>query len=274
MAQSVHKEQSIRPGGLSKVSNGISADGISTQGTRETLFTIEKNYISNTSSKIPDEIVKTDPLERRALDGEIFATLYFYTRNGLPLPKGQHYVQLNLYGPNFQFSLSNNLSAGIMTSWIGVPIVANVKQGFKLSEQNHFSVGILFGTGSWAVPDFNFALPFASISLGNNFRNISFSGGYGTISLNGEASSRMLLSIGGMMKIRPEIYFVFDSFLLPEKVDSRNSEVKRESGIAVFIPGFRWHTSKTNAFQVGLIGIVYDYKPVMPIPTLQWLRTM
>ena len=34
-----------------------------------------------------------------------FATRYFLTTNGLPIKKGDHYVQWNLFGPDFQFGV-------------------------------------------------------------------------------------------------------------------------------------------------------------------------
>jgi len=46
---------------------------------------------------------------------EMFATRYFLTTNGLPIKKGDNYIQWNLLGPDFQFGLADNFGIGVMT---------------------------------------------------------------------------------------------------------------------------------------------------------------
>ena len=50
------------------------------------------------------------------LTEELFATRYFITTNGLPIKKGENYIQWNLYGPDFQFGVADNFGVGGMTS--------------------------------------------------------------------------------------------------------------------------------------------------------------
>jgi hypothetical protein len=59
--------------------------------------------------------------------GGLFATRYFLTTNGFSIKKGENYVQWNIFGPDFQFGVADNFTLGIMTSWVGLPIVGTAK---------------------------------------------------------------------------------------------------------------------------------------------------
>ena len=196
-----------------------------------------------------------------------FATRYFITTNGLPIKKGEHYVQWNLFGPDFQFGIGKDLGVGIMSSWIGVPIIGSIKKSWQIGDKSQFAIGGLVGTGSWIVPEFGGALPFATLSFGDRSKNIAFSGGYGAIWTGDGVSGRAISSIAGMAKISPKISLVFDSFvLLPNE---------NQTGGALFIPGIRWHQEEGKAIQFGFAGIIADGDIVpVTIPTIQWYRSL
>ena len=197
----------------------------------------------------------------------IFATRYFLTTNGIPLDKKDGYYQLNLFGPEFHYGVSDNFSVGAMTSWMGIPIIGNAKYSFKIQENIHFGVGTLLGTGSWASPGFVMALPFGSLTIGNKRSNINFSGGYGTAGTAGYFSGTALISVSGMKQLSNKISFVFDSFIVPE--------VDYAGTIALVVPGLRFHTGENKAFQFGLAGIVVDGEVApLPIPMLTWFRKL
>ena len=196
-----------------------------------------------------------------------FATRYFITTNGLPIKKGEHYAQWNLFGPDFQFGIGKDLGVGIMSSWIGVPIIGSIKKSWQIGDKSQFAIGGLVGTGSWALPEFGGALPFATLSFGDRSKNIAFSGGYGAIWTGDGVSGRAISSIAGMAKISPKISLVFDSFvLLPNE---------NQTGGALFIPGIRWHQEEGKAIQFGFAGIIADGDIVpVTIPTIQWYRSL
>ena len=196
-----------------------------------------------------------------------FATRYFITTNGLPIKKGEHYAQWNLFGPDFQFGIGKDLGVGIMSSWIGVPIIGSIKKSWQIGDKSQFAIGGLVGTGSWIVPEFGGALPFATLSFGDRSKNIAFSGGYGAIWTGDGVSGRAISSIAGMAKISPKISLVFDSFvLLPNE---------NQTGGALFIPGIRWHQEEGKAIQFGFAGIIADgFIVPVPIPTVQWYRSL
>lgn len=196
-----------------------------------------------------------------------FATRYFITTNGLPIKKGEHYAQWNLFGPDFQFGIGKDLGVGIMSSWIGVPIIGSIKKSWQIGDKSQFAIGGLVGTGSYIVPEFGGALPFATLSFGDRSKNIAFSGGYGAIWTGDGVSGRAISSIAGMAKISPKISLVFDSFvLLPNE---------NQTGGALFIPGIRWHQEEGKAIQFGFAGIIADGDIVpVTIPTIQWYRSL
>ncbi|GAA5219677.1 hypothetical protein [Membranihabitans marinus] len=208
-----------------------------------------------------------------------FATRYFITTNGLALKKDDHYIQWNLYGPSFQFGLNNNWGMGIMTSWLGIPLIGTIKKSWEVNEKTQIALGGLIGTGSWAAYDIGGGLPFATLSLGDRSKNIAISGGYGMIWEKGSIHGRGLSSIAGMIKVSTKISLVFDSFIfypsqkpkeiLPYETNTSN----QRSGFALFIPGLRWHREEGKAFQFGFTTIFADgrFYPV-PIPMIQMYR--
>lgn len=198
-----------------------------------------------------------------------FATRYFFTTNGLPIKKGEHYIQWNLFGPDLQFGLGNNVGVGVITSWFGAPVIANVKKTWKVEENVHVGVGALVGTASWAALDVGGALPFASLTFGNRVSNLSFSLGYGSIWDGDGAGGTSLASIGGITKLSPKFSLVFDSFII----------VPNAGGVAntgaLIIPGLRWHQSEGKAFQFGFVGLVSSEGVIpIPIPMVQWYRNL
>jgi len=291
----------------------VKADGtdfigyIIKQDEREVLIQIQSGrtfYIPQYGIK---EIV---PIKLGELDKEgvfvgedRFATRYFLTTNGLPIKKGEHYVQWNLFGPDFQFGVGENFGVGVMTSWFATPVIGTAKYSFKLGEKVQGGVGTLLGTSSWAAlfgsgGNVGMALPFGTISTGSRKSNLAFSSGYGAVWADGDAQGRALFSVGGMMRVGPKLSFVFDSFIMTrgktetitntytqyiynsstgmyDPVQVTETYQERKPGFALFIPGLRWHQSEKKAFQFGFTGVVYDGEMwQIPIPMVQWYRTL
>jgi hypothetical protein len=225
---------------------------------------------------------------------ELFATRYFLTTNGLPVKKGDSYIQWNLFGPDFQFGVADNFGIGVMTSWIAIPIIGTAKYSRQLGEKTSLAIGGLLGTGSWAQPDFGIMLPFVALTLGDRSHNINISAGYGLVFYSSEEynnmsgiyttekhrEGRILFSLAAMTKFSPAISFVFDSFIMPPGPYRTRTDyypyrtiTERSPALMVLVPGIRWHTSPNNAFQFGFTGAYYDggFAPV-PIPMVQWFR--
>lgn len=242
---------------------------------------------------------------------ELFATRYFITTNGLPIKKGENYIQWNWYGPDFQFGVADNFGIGVMTSWGAIPVIANAKYSINLGKNKSMALGMLAGTGSWALPEYGLLLPFVSFTYGNRTNNITFSTGYGSLFYQeddynyytGESiptnyrEGRILLSVAGMAKISEKFSLVFDTFISPwgpehtytnqvnnsywdnngnyvEKYDME-TYTERSPNLALILPGIRWQLDADRAFQFGFTGLYFDGEFIpAPIPMVQWYRRL
>ncbi len=213
---------------------------------------------------------------------EVFSTRYFITTNALPIKKGENYVLWSLYGPEVQFGVGENLGLGIMTSWVGMPVIGTAKYSIKLTETTSVGVGTLLGTGSWAAPDVAIALPFGALTIGNRRANINFSGGYGVVAYDNKSEGKALFSVAGMAKIGKKVSIVFDSFIVPnifystyiyDNITNTSTVVTKRSPLIVFLPGIRVQGNNNSAFQFGFAGAYGNGEMVpIPIPMLQWFR--
>ena len=250
------------------------------------------------------ELKPGDFRQKLYIGEELFATRYFLTTNGLPVKKGENYIQWNLFGPDFQFGVSDNFGLGIMTSWIAIPVIGTAKYSKQLGEKTSFAIGGLLGTGSWALPDFGLALPFVAVTYGTRSHNINFSTGYGYLfysredynyATNRETNSkyregRFLLSFGAMTKVSQVVSLVFDSFISPPGPYQERSEwnynyetdryteiiiSERSTSLMVFCPGIRLQTRPRSAFQFGFAGVRTDGKFIpVQLPMVQWYRQL
>jgi hypothetical protein len=210
----------------------------------------------------------------KVLKDNIFATRYFITTNGLPIKKGDSYVLLNWYGPDVQFGVADHLSLGVMTSWIGTPIIGTIKYSQQIDDKSSFGVGALVGTLGWADLGIGGALPFLVYSYGDRKNNINLSLGFGatwTDGFTGGISSEGLLSVAGMTRLTNSVSLVFDTFIVP------GFGVNNETPFtALIIPGIRIQNRESIALQLGFTGIYSEewnegdggFVP-LPIPMVQ-----
>lgn len=193
-----------------------------------------------------------------------FASRYFITTNGLPLTKGDNYILWNIYGPDIQFSISDRFSLGIMTSWIGVPIIGTAKYSFNLGKKTNMAVGTLLGTGSWSNPEFGLFVPFTAFTVGDRRNNINFSAGYGAVWSEEENEGNALLSVAGMATLGKKTRLVFDSFIVPGSGSTRS--------FSLFIPGIRIQTDRGKFFQFGFAALSQEDEKVQAFPMVQWFQ--
>lgn len=236
---------------------------------------------------IPQYVISTITtvnLDDYTVDGKYvgkdnFQTRYFLTTNGLPLERGKNYVQWSLFGPDIQFSITDHLGAGVMTSWFGIPIIGTIKYSWSINPKVHVAVGGLVGTGSWAAPGVGGALPFTSLTFGTGRSNITFSGGWGAFFDLGDVEGRGIVSVAAMSKVGKKVSLVFDSFImLPGKTQTYTTPYytyqKQRQGISIFTPGIRIHGTETAAFQFGFTIVVVEGELIkVPIPMVQWYRS-
>jgi hypothetical protein len=186
-----------------------------------------------------------------------FSTRYFLTTNGLPIRKGEHYGQFNVYGPELHFAVADNLGLGVMTSWIFTPMLGTIKYSVKLGDKSSLALGGLGGFIGWLQFDHGIALPYMTLTFGDRRSNLSFTGGYGAYFNDGITQGRPLFSVAALHKFGERYSLVLDSFLAP----------KDENGFGIVTLGARYQSSPRSALQFGLATIwVEDYIVPLPIP--------
>lgn len=215
------------------------------------------------------ESLGTDALNNGIYLGEDrFATRYFYSTNGLSIKKGEHYASLNYYGPEVHFALTDNLSVGLMTTWIAAPVVVSAKLSIPISDKFHLGVGGLAGSLSWIETEAVGALGYGTATFGDRKRNLSISGGFAAIRdpWNDGDNNAGLLSIAGMNKLGRHSSLVFDSFFL----------FNQNGPVAILIPGLRVSTrNQRGAFQFG-VGVAKrnDRDNVTPFPMASYFISL
>jgi hypothetical protein len=247
---------------------------IISQDAKEVLIeTKDRGQISIPKYQVSEirEISKTELTAKGDyIPAEVFSTRYFITTNGLPIEKRESYILWSLWGPDFEFGVGKNLGVGVMTSWLGVPIIGSVKYSINLAPKVNMALGGLIGTGSWVEPSFGLALPYVALTFGDRKSNISFSGGYGAVFFEGDNNGRGLLSIAGMTKVSKKVSLVFDSFIAPK---SNNL-----NGLSIIIPGIRLQTDRNKTFQFGFAGLYSNTEDsgsqVVPIPFVQFFTKL
>jgi hypothetical protein len=145
---------------------------------------------------------------------EVFATRYFITTNGLPIEKGDSYIQWTLIGPDVHFGIKDNMSIGVMTTWLASPVIGSFKYTGTLSEKRTYAFGLLAGTTLWSFGRSTMiALPYAAYTMGDSRANLSLSAGYGLFRFDGDSGGSVMFSVGGLRKLGRTGTFVMDSLI-------------------------------------------------------------
>jgi hypothetical protein len=205
---------------------------------------------------------------------QVFATRYFGTTNALSIKKGESYVKYTLIGPDIQFGVADNVTVGIITSWIAVPLIVTIKSVHELTEESSFGYGVLIGNMGWPslINDLGFnlgVLPFATYTKGNRRRNINFALGYGQVWAVNNSGGAVIGSIGGIVQIGKKASFVFDSIVFGSTL--------ADFGF-LLTPGLRFQKKDDAAFQFGFSFVASrtGINPLqiipVPIPRFAWFR--
>jgi hypothetical protein len=113
-----------------------------------------------------------------------FTTRYYFTTNALPIEKDESYAMIHLYGPEAHFGITDNLSLGVMSSWIASPIGVAAKYSFDSETDVHYSLGTIIASSGYFLNAAGFAgLHWATVTKGDRRSNISFTGGVAYASL-------------------------------------------------------------------------------------------
>jgi len=111
------------------------------QDDREVLLEtkeIGRLYIPKHEIRSIRELTERDIKSGTIPGNNIFSTRYFLTTNGLRMQKGDGYSLFNFLGPGIQYSVTDGLTLGAMTTWMAMPIVLSAKTTFSADEYLHF----------------------------------------------------------------------------------------------------------------------------------------
>jgi hypothetical protein len=202
-----------------------------------------------------------------------FTTRYAFTTNALGINKGENYTMLNLYGPEMHLAVTNRLSIGIMSTWIGSPLILAAKFTFPTKNPNvNFSIGNLAATSGYLQSFRGFGnLGFANVTLGNRLNNVTLAAGYfmyrgGGLENYTEETEPVIdnnysayinvplglpkpvhgpmFSLGGIARIGAKASFVFDSmlgFFEHTYFEEETYTIVPEINWPTFIPGLYSH---------------------------------
>lgn len=110
----------------------------------------------------------------------VFTTRYQFSTNAFPLQKHENYTLVNLYGPEVHFSVSKNLSVGVMATWIASPIVLALKYSVPTrNEKLNFGFGTLLGSVGYLNQGKGYGgLHWGMVTYGDRKNNVTLSLGY------------------------------------------------------------------------------------------------
>ncbi len=199
---------------------------------------------------------------------EVFSTHYFLTSNVLPVEQKENYGDINLFGPDIHKFFLKNLDLQITSSWVLLPVVANIKYAITITNGLYAGVGVLGGWTPWGYSNNGGIIGYGSLCAGNRQTNLSVMAGTGTLQVLGLSEQRNIFSLAGMTKLGRRTSLVFDSFVMP----SGNSP---SSGFGIFMPGIRFQSESSMAFQLGLGAFVLNsvLQPA-PVPMVQWFKAI
>mgnify|MGYP006892406020 FL=1 len=110
-----------------------------------------------------------------------YTTRYFFTTNALPIKKKENYMMIGLQGPEVHFAVNDNLSLGVMATWIASPIAIAAKYSFnaKPESKTHFALGTIIASSGYLLNAQGFGgIHWATVTQGTRKSNVSFSAGY------------------------------------------------------------------------------------------------
>lgn len=167
--------------------------------------TIGKIYIAKSDIKLIKEISEEDVKNTSNLKYTDyrakgpFTTRYYFTTNGLPIEKDENYAMINIYGPEVHFAIKDNLSLGIMASWVASPIALASKYSVYSKGNTHLSIGTIVASSGYLLNAKGYGgLYWLTATQGNRLQSVSVSLGYGYADLSDlvEVGERYFINTG------------------------------------------------------------------------------
>ena len=205
---------------------------------------------------IPKQTVKSimryrDPKATDRRD-PIFANRYFLMSSAEPIDPGDHYVLINLWGPELHMGVARGFTASVQTTWIANPVLAGLRYGHPINPYLHVGAGLLYGGDLFQRGNGNIFLPTATATLGDRRYNLSLS--LGKLLASEQPQLRgTFLSAGGFVAVSDRLGVLFEAGRLSGG-DAR-----------LIMPGVRWQRRRGGYIQLAAVGLSYP-DPQAPEP--------
>lgn len=208
---------------------------------------------------------------------------YLYSPSGITLKKGDGYVQTIFYLVwQAHYALSDHWSIGATTSYIGAPLLFNVKYSTPLKSkipatqnQWYFASGFQAG-GAWMAPNILLGVGFAGFTYGNPESNITVNGG--VLGMTDKEGIYHPSTTGNYY----DYYYTRSTTATPAVSVSFNTRIAPKTSLmgefwyvrntVVGGPALRFYSGKRNTVDFAFLGIVGPDISVIGIPFISWTQ--
>lgn len=201
---------------------------------------------------------------------------YFYSPSGIPLKKGEGYIQAIYYlAFQGQYALTDHWSIGVTTTYIACPLLINVKYTNTLHQSAdgkkniYLATGIQAGSLTWINPGSYLGIGYAGLTFGNTESNITINGGVLASSSNGgyysnrrSSASQPAISLSWNQRVSSNASFMGEVWLLGNTI--------------IGGPGMRFYSGRKNTVDFAILGgadLSYG-DGIFGIPFISWTRKM
>lgn len=216
-------------------------------------FEIRNISFSGNLAKIAGNVIFDNPHPSR----------YLYSPSGITLKKGHGYVQAIYYLVyQGQYALSDHISVGLTTSYIGAPLLVNFKYSTKITKEDdkspnwYFTTGFQ-GGGAWFIPRTYMGVVYAGLTYGTAESNVTINAGY--LGLQREVTEYRYDPVNGYKNVvstsnskEPAISFSWNQRI--SKTASFLGEFWVVNKTLVGGPGMRFYSGKKNALDIAVLG--------------------
>jgi len=205
-----------------------------------------------------DRIEEVDEVTYVAVEDRIphYSGRYHLLFNGLPQRKGSSTLGLTIASADYQYSLDENTTLGIIGSWLGLGAMASFKHSEQIAKNLYGTLGIYAG-GFWVSE--GFVLPYISMTYGNERANVTFGGGLSYIGYETSASKwSPSLFAAATIPLGERVQWVSEgAWAMPQTIESRYYDDYSIYGLGYIISAFRFPLKNNAQVQAGM-QIGYD----------------